>query len=135
MSSKTLQTENIMSCSSLPVVQLKSLKIRIFIMRYHVYKSIWTPSKDEQLHAAMQPTKRISKYAVTVKRKEFEVVGHLPLRKSGKFTKIVFYFLKSYKNNDCIAVVRRKPVKQSEGNFTAEEKFIKILKDQLETLL
>ena len=35
-------------------------------MRYHVYKSIWTPPNDEQLHAAMQPTKRISKYAVTV---------------------------------------------------------------------
>ena len=134
MSSKTLQIENIMSCSSLPVVALRSLEIKIFIMRYHVYKSIWTPPKDEQLHAAMQ-RKRISKYAVTAKRKEFEVVGHLPLGKSGKFTKIVFYFLKSYKNNDCIAVVRRKAVKQSDGNFTAEEIFIKILKDQLETLL
>ena len=119
-------------------------------MGLHAYKSIWAPEKDEQLHAAMQPTNALNKYVVTVKKKEFETVtfrwkvGHIPLGKSGGFAKRVSYFLKANENSDCIAVVCGKPVNQSDGKgmkvlctlqFTAEEKFIKMLKDQLETLL
>ena len=33
-------------------------------MGYHAYKSIWTPTKDEQWHDAMQPTNVLGKYAV-----------------------------------------------------------------------
>ena len=55
MRDKTVQTEDFMSCSTLRVAVLKSFKIKTFIMRYHAYKSIWTPAKDEQIHAAMQP--------------------------------------------------------------------------------
>ena len=40
----------------------------------------------------------LDKYAVAVKGKDGDVITHLPLGKSGKFAKTVFYFLKSGKN-------------------------------------
>ena len=87
MNDKTVQIKEIMSRSTLPVLVLKSFGIKIFIMGYHAYKSIWTPAKDEQLHAAMQPTNALNKYAAAVKRKESQVVSHLLLGNSGKFEK------------------------------------------------
>ena len=43
----------------------------------------------------MEPTNKLDKYAVAVKGKDGDVIGHLPLGKSGVFAKTVFYFLKS----------------------------------------
>ena len=103
-----------MSCSTLPVVVLKSFEIKTFIMGYHAYKSILTPAKDKGLNAAMQTINALDKYAVTIKRKESQVVGHLLLGKSGKFAKTLFYFLKASQNDDCIAVVCETPVNQSD---------------------
>ena len=90
MNDKTIQIKDIMSRSTLPVVVLRSFGIKTFIMGYRAYKSIWTPAKDEQLHAAMQPTNALNKYAAAVKRKESQVVSHLLLGNSGKFAKTVF---------------------------------------------
>ena len=56
MSNKTVQIEGILSTSILPVIVLKSFEIKTFIMGYHEYKPIWTPAKDEELYAAIQPT-------------------------------------------------------------------------------
>ena len=77
---------------------LKSFEIKTgFITGYHAHTSvlapdtsILAPAKIEQLHVAMQATNAIDKYVVPVKRKESQVVGHLPLRKSRKFEKTVF---------------------------------------------
>ena len=66
MSDKTIQIEHIMACSTLPVVALKSFETKTFIMGYYVYKSIWKPGADEQLHVAMQPTNALDKYVVAV---------------------------------------------------------------------
>ena len=51
MIDKTVQIEDIMSYSTLPVVVLKSFEIKTFIKGYHAHKSIWAPAKNEQLHA------------------------------------------------------------------------------------
>ena len=56
MSNKTVQIEDILSTSILPVIVLKSFEIKTFIMGYHEYKPIWAAAKDEELYAAMQPT-------------------------------------------------------------------------------
>ena len=56
MSNKAVQIEDILSTSILPVIVLKSFEIKTFIMGYHEYKPIWTPAKDEELYAAIQPT-------------------------------------------------------------------------------
>ena len=47
------------------------------------------------------PTNKLDKYAVAVKGKDGDVIGHLPLVKSVKFSKTVFYCLKSDKNHHC----------------------------------
>lgn len=91
----------------------------------------WMPTKDEHLLAVMQVTNELDKYAFAFQTEDSKGVGHLPLGKSGKFTKTIFYYFKSNENNVCIVVITRKPVNQvgRKGmkvpyllQFTAEEK-------------
>ena len=143
MADKNIQIADIVSSNILPIVVLKIFEIEAFVMGYHVYKSIWIPTKDEHLHAVRQVANELDKYAFAVQIKESKVVGHLPLGKPGKFAKTIFYYLKTSENNVCVAVVIGKPVNQGDGKgmkvpcslqFTAEEKCIKVLKGTLETL-
>ena len=53
-------------------------------MGYHVYKSNWTPSTGDELNGFMGPTNKMDKYAVAVQKNDGEVIGHLPLGKSGR---------------------------------------------------
>ena len=73
-----------------------------------------------------------------------KVIGHLPLGKSGKFAKTIFYFLKAAKENRCQIIVLGKVVNKNDGLgmkvpsrliFTAEEKYTEILKERLPKLL
>ena len=72
-----------------------------FVLGYHVYKKSLTPIIGDQLQGFMEPTNKLYKYAVTVKGKDRDLIGHFPLGKSGTFAKTVFYFLKSDKNHHC----------------------------------
>ena len=93
----------------------------------------------------MQPNNVKDKYAVAIFQEvKKKVIGHLPLGKSGKFAKIIFYFLKAAKENICQITVHGKAVNQNDGLgmkipsrlfFTVEEKFINILKERLPKLL
>ena len=83
----------------------------------------------------------MDKYTVCVK-KENKIVGHLPLGKSGKFAKTMFYFLRADKLSSCKIVVTEKPVNLGDGEcmqvpckliFTGTEKCIDILKRHLYT--
>ena len=65
----------------LSVVVLKSSEVKTFTMGYHAYNSIWTPTKDEQWHDAMQPTNVLGKYVVEkslIERIEKEKVSNNP---------------------------------------------------------
>ena len=85
------------------------------------------------------------KYAVAIFRGgRNKVIDHLPLGKSGKFAKTIFYFLKAAKENRCQIIVLGKVVNKSDVLrmklpsgliFTAEEKYIEILKEMLLKLL
>ena len=45
----------------IPIIRGKELDIKSFIMGFHEYRTIWTPHKNEFLHARMQqPIKRIN---------------------------------------------------------------------------
>ena len=89
----------------------------------------------------MEPTKKLGKYAVAAKGRDGIVIGHLPLGKSGKFAKTVFYFFKSEKNHHCKITVIGKTTNAGDGLgmkvpcqfhvFFAEEKFIIILHEKL----
>ena len=116
-----------------------------FVMGHHVYKETWNPSVGEELDTAIQPNNVKDKYAVAVHQKGKKVViGHLPLGHSGKFAKTIFIFLKASKENRCKIVVTAKVVNKNDGlgmkvpcrlMFTAEEKYISILKEKIPKLL
>ena len=98
-----------------------------------------------KLDVAMQPDNIMDKYAVAIFQEgKQKVIGHLPLGKSGKFAKTIFYFLKADKENKCKVVVLGKVVNENDGLgmkvpsrliFTAEEKYINILKERLPKIL
>ena len=52
---------------------------------------------------------------VAVKGKDVDVIGHLPLGKSGKFAKTISYFLKSDKNHHCKTTVTGKATNAGDG--------------------
>ena len=92
----------------------------------------------------MEPANKLDKYAVAVKRKNGDEIGHAPLGKSGKFSKSVFYFLKSDKNHHCKINVTGNAIKAVGGHgmkvlcqllFLAEEKFIIILQEKVGKVL
>ena len=130
---------------SIPIILLKSYEIEAFVMGHHVYKERWTPTIGEHLDAFMEPNNSTDKYAVaTFQKGKKQVIGHLPLGKSGKFAKTIFYFLKANKDNKCQVEIVSKVVNQNDGLgmkvpsrliFTAEEKYLKILKKELPELL
>ena len=73
-----------------------------------------------------------------------KVISYLLLGKFGKFTKTIFYFLKTAKENRCQIIVHGKAVNHSDGLgmkvpsqllFTVEEKLINIFKEILPKLL
>ena len=139
-----VKLEDILTCDEIPIVRLKSYAINAFVMGYHVYKKNWTPFITEELQDFMEPTNKLDKYAVAVKRKYGDVIGHPPLGKSGKFAKKVFYFLKSDKNHHCKITITGKATNAGHGLgikvpcqlfFLAEEKFIIILHEKLRKLL
>ena len=94
-----VKLEDTLSCEEIPIVRLKSYAINSsVVMGYHVYMKNWTSSIGNEVLGFMEPTNKLEKYAVPVKGKDEDIIGHLPLGKSGKFAKTVFYFLKSDKN-------------------------------------
>ena len=99
MEAVEVKLEDILSCEEIPIVRLKSYAINSsVVMGYHVYMKNWTSSIGNEVLGFMEPTNKLEKYAVPVKGKDEDIIGHLPLGKSGKFARTVFYFLKSDKN-------------------------------------
>ena len=91
-----------------------------------------------------QQINKLDKYAVAVKGKDRDVIGHFPLGQSGKFAKTVFFFLKSDKNHHYKIAINGKTTNASDGLgmkvpcqlfFLAEEKFIIILQEKRSKLL
>ena len=77
----------------------------------------------------MEPKNKLNKYAVPVKGKDGDVIGHLSLGKLGKFAKTVFYSLKSDKNHHCKITVTGKATNASDGlGMKGPANFCKVLK-------
>ena len=106
-----------------------------FIKGYDVYQDIGTPELFEELVAVRETQNTMDKYAVSV-TKAGKVVGHLKKGKTGRFAKIIFYFLRADKQNSCTAVVTGKAVNRGDGEgmsvpctlkFEGQKKHISIL--------
>ena len=76
------------------IILIKYYETNSTVMGYHEYQKKWDAVIGEVLEAKMEPTNDIDKYAVAVCKKG-DIVGHLPKGKTGKFAKMIFYFLKS----------------------------------------
>ena len=139
-----ISIRDILSCEEFQIVLIRSYEIDSFIMGYHVYKADWTLFVGEKLTGVMESTNLMDKYAVAFKRSDVSIVGHLPLGKSGKFTKTIFYFLKANEKHSCVINVLGKAINAGDGLgmkvscrllFFAEEKYINVLKEKFCTLL
>ena len=86
--------KDIAETEHIPIVVVTSIDIVSNIKGYHVYKSVWTPTLQEQVYGEIQPHNPVDKYAVAVKKDE-KVIGYLPLGENGKFAKTIFYFLRA----------------------------------------
>ena len=99
-------------------------------------KTLWNPLIGEFLSNEREPDNLMDKSAVCVKT-ENKIVWHLPLGKSDKFAKTIFYFLRADEHSSCKMVVTGKPVNLGDREgmqvpckliFTGIEKCIDILK-------
>ena len=125
------------------IISFKSFEITSYVMGYHEYKDRWTPVKGEMLKATMEPKNKKDKFAVAVMKNDC-LVGHLPKEKTGRFAKMIFYFLRACDSNNCSVEIVGKAINQGDGKgmkvpcklyFSAEDSFINILKDQLQEAL
>ena len=81
MEAVEVKLEDILSCEEIPIARVKYYATNALVMRYHVYKKNWTPSIGDDLQGFMEPTNKLYKYAVAVKGKDRDVIGHPPLGK------------------------------------------------------
>ena len=86
--------KDIVETEEIPIVVATSTDLASIITGYHVCKSVWTPTLQEQVYGEIEPHNPVYKYAVEVKKDE-KVVGHLQLGENEKFAKTIFYFLRA----------------------------------------
>ena len=106
--------KDIAETEDIPIVVVTSTDI-VSNIKYHVFKSVWTPTLQEQVYWEIEPHNPVDKYAAAVK-KDQEVVGHLPLGENRKFAKRFFYFLRAGPYGKCNIIVTGKAVNLGDGD-------------------
>ena len=115
----------------LPIIKERKLNFKSFVIGFHLYKKIWEPKSNEILEVKLEPTNKMDKFAVAVTKNK-KIIGHIPLGKTGCFSKTIFYFLRC-KYNDCkVKIV----VSKADGMgmrvlFRGQSEFIDILSYKL----
>ena len=100
--------------NAIPIILSTCLEIQTYMKGHHVHKDIWTPGIREQLKVRIELDNCVDKYAVCVE-KDKKVVGHLKKGESGKFAKIIFYFLRNDPYSSCIATISEKRCNLKDG--------------------
>ena len=78
-------------------------------MGFHEHRKIWEPKSNEILEVKLEHTNKTVQFAaVVIKNKK--IIGHLPLGKTGRFSKTIFYFLRCEYNDCKIKIVDGKSV-------------------------
>ena len=92
----------------------KTFEFTCYVTGYHEYKGRLTPVKSEMLKAVMEPKTKADKFALAVMKNDF-LVGHLLKGKTGRFAKMVFYFLRACDSNTCsVEIVGKRSIKEME---------------------
>ena len=106
--------KDIAATEDIPIAVVTSTGIVSNIKEYHIYKSVWTPTLQEQVYGEFEPHNPVDKYAVIVKKDE-KVVGYLQLGENGKITKTTLYFLRADPHGKCNITVTGKAVNLGDG--------------------
>ena len=131
--------QEIVKQNELQINLLKTFEFTSYVMGYHVYKDRWIPVKSEMLKAVVEPKNKEDKFAVAVMKDDC-LVGNLPKEKTGRFAKIIFYFLQACNLNTCSVEITGKAINQGDVKgmkvpcklyFSADDSFINILEQQL----
>ena len=96
-----------------------------------MFKSIWTPFVGEQLQICREGGNVHDRYAVSVKKDDGTLVGHVPR----EISRIFWYFLRHGGNITCEVSGRRKRGKGLEVPCLYEFRGVKKLVAKLEVLL
>ena len=95
-------------------LELESFSLKTIVLQnethitgHHVYMEIWTSKQNEYLNVRSEPENPLDKYAVCV-LKDTDFVGHLKKGDTGRFSKTIFYFLRSHSEAKCVAKVTGK---------------------------
>ena len=83
-------------------------------MCYYEYHEKRTPIVGDVLQCQMETDIAVGKYAVAVVNKD-RAVGHMIKEKTGKFTKIVFFFLRAEVSTMVTVKINRKAVNKGKG--------------------
>ena len=51
------------------IIVVTYIDVIFYVKGYHVYKNVWTPRLQEQVHGEIQLNKHVDKYAVALKKK------------------------------------------------------------------
>ena len=99
--------ETICFQDKIPVILDTSLELELFIKGHHVCIEVWTLEVGKKLNLLMEPDNLVDKFAVCVEKYR-TVVDHLKKRDSGKFAKMMFYFLRRDAYCNCFSEVSGK---------------------------
>ena len=80
--------QEIVKQNELQINLFKAFEFTLYVMGYQVCKDRWTP-------AVVEPKNKEDKFAVAIIKDDC-LGGHLPKETTGKFAKIIFYFLQAY---------------------------------------
>ena len=124
------------------VILNTNLELETYIKGHHVYNEVWNLEVGWKLNVLMEPDNRVDMFAVCVE-KDQAVVGHLKKGNTGKFTKTIFYFLRSDTYCNCYAEVSVKWFNLEDGEglqvpckiiITGQAKYVNILKHELQKI-
>ena len=105
--------QEIVKQNELQINLLKTFEFTSYVMEYHVYKDRWIPVKSENVKSGCRAKNKEDKFAVAVMKDDC-LVGHLPKEKTGRFAKIIFYFLQACNLNTCSVEITGKAINQGD---------------------
>ena len=100
--------------NEIPIILTTCLEIHTYIKVHHVYKRIWTHEIRKQLKVRIEQENCADKYAVCMV-KDKKVVGDFKKGESGKFAKIISYFLRNGQYSSCITTISGKRCNLKDG--------------------
>ena len=70
---------------------VKTFRVTLYVIGYHVYKDRWTLVKGEMLKAVVEPKNKVGKFAAAIRKYDF-LVGNLSKEKTERFAKLFSIF-------------------------------------------